>query len=97
MAIIEPVSLTLGKLANDATLNTAMATKTELTIDEINSNSSLKSALLSKIKFKNANVATADASKFAVSVVKNSDGYSITYTYTGTNETYTRTFKMALS
>ena len=97
MAVIEAVSLTDGMMTNVASLNTEMASKTELTASEINTNTALKSALLGKIKFNGATISNDDASKFAITVTKSSSNYSITYTYNGTGETYTRTFKMALS
>lgn len=97
-SVIEATSLDTDKyMAYNSTLGTAITDKTALTSYQIENIDGLKTELLGLIKFNGVTISTDDAVKFAINVVKNSNDYSVTYTYNGTGETYTRTFKMALS
>lgn len=94
--IITAKALNESKMAYDSKVGNAMGDAGELTADDINSNSTLKTALLEKIKFNGVAVNTSDYDKFTITITKGSDCYNIVYTYKDAVVSYTRTIKMSL-
>ena len=92
-----------GVMVKNDSLASAMAEQGDntLTNDEISNN--LKKELLSLIKFNDSPVVvdgvvdSVTLSRYSIEVIKDGSYYKITYTYTGTSATYTRTLTMSAS